>query len=165
MINSQFETISSLQYRIKSLQNQLEAFKSGDKYKKMEDDYKSMFRSEEARIHNLEVELSHAHARVVDVRNKWCEVVDDLYTEHTKALVAKDREIKSLKDRIIEVERQRDEALDKVSSQRLELYEVKTALLEEQGKNLKLTAQINHDYENSSKPSSQSPNHKKISNS
>ena len=52
-----------------------------------------------------------------------------------------------------------------IVEQRRELYEVKTELEEEKGKNLKLTAQINRDYENSSKPSSQSPNHKKISNS
>jgi hypothetical protein len=41
---------------------------------------------------------------------------------------------------------------------------VRTELEEEKGKNLKLKAQINRDYENSSKPSSLKPNHKKITN-
>jgi len=44
------------------------------------------------------------------------------------------------------------------------LYQVRTELEEEQGKVLELKAQINRDYENSSKPSSQKPNHKKIEN-
>jgi hypothetical protein len=42
---------------------------------------------------------------------------------------------------------------------------VKTELEEEKGRNLKLTAQVNRDFENSSIPSSLKPNHKKIQNS
>ena len=124
-----------------------------------------MLHTEECRIHKLEVELSKAHAQTIDVRNKWWDTIEDVYKDHQKEIAAKDARIRALEKRIILVEQQRDAALDKVAEQRRELYEVKTELEEEQGKNLKLTAQINRDYENSSKPSSQSPNHKKISNS
>lgn len=48
--------------------------------------------------------------------------------------------------------------------QRHKIYELETALEEEKGKNLKLRAQINRDYENSSIPSSKTLRHKKISN-
>ncbi len=41
---------------------------------------------------------------------------------------------------------------------------MKTQLEEEKGKNQELTARVNRDYTNSSKPSSQSPNHGKIHN-
>jgi len=44
------------------------------------------------------------------------------------------------------------------------LAEVKRLLEEEHGKNLKLKAQMNRDYENSSIPSSRSVNHKMIKN-
>ena len=165
MYDSQFEYIATLQYRVKCLQAQVDAFKSGAKYQQMDEAYISLLNYEENRIHKLEVNLSKAHSQVISVRNKWWETLDDVTKDHKKELVIKDRIIKDLKRRVITVERQRDEALDKVTQQRHELYEVKTALEEEKGKNLKLTAQIHRDYENSSKPSSQSPNHKKISNS
>ncbi|WP_072852280.1 hypothetical protein [Lactonifactor longoviformis] len=45
-----------------------------------------------------------------------------------------------------------------------ELYEEKTQLEEEKEKNRELAARVNCDYTNSSKPSSQSPNHVKIHN-
>jgi hypothetical protein len=165
MNNYQYEFITTLQYRVKNLQAQVDAFKNGSKYLQMDAQYKSMLHTEECRIHKLEVELSKAHAQTIDVRNKWWDTIEDVYKDHQKEIAAKDARIRALEKRIILVEQQRDAALDKVAEQRRELYEVKTELEEEQGKNLKLTAQINRDYENSSKPSSQSPNHKKISNS
>ena len=165
MNDYQYEIISTLQYRVKNLQAQVDAFKNGSKYLQMDAQYKSMLHTEECHIHKLEVELSKAHAQTIDVRNKWWDTIEDVYKDHQKEIAAKDARIRALEKRIILVEQQRDAALDKVAEQRRELYEVKTELEEEQGKNLKLTAQINRDYENSSKPSSQSPNHKKISNS
>lgn len=70
-----------------------------------------------------------------------------------------------MEKRAIEAERQRDAALDKVTQQRQKIYALETALEEEKGKNLKLRAQINRDYENSSIPSSKAICRKKISNS
>ena len=56
MYDSQYEFIITLQYRVKSLQAQLEAFRSGNKYLQMEAEYKSLLRTEESRIHKLEVD-------------------------------------------------------------------------------------------------------------
>ena len=165
MNNYQYELIATLQYRVKNLKAQVDAFRNGSKYQQMDAQYKSLLHTEESRIHMLEVELSKAHAQTIDVRNKWWDTIEDIYKDHQKELAAKNARISALEKRIILVEQQRDAALDKVAEQRHELYEVKTELEEEKGKNLKLMAQINRDYENSSKPSSQSPNHKKISNS
>ncbi len=165
MNNYQYELIATLQYRVKNLKAQVDAFRNGSKYQQMDAQYKSLLHTEESRIHKLEVELSKAHAQTIDVRNKWWDTIEDIYKDHQKELAAKNARISALEKRIILVEQQRDAALDKVAEQRHELYEVKTELEEEKGKNLKLMAQINRDYENSSKPSSQSPNHKKISNS
>lgn len=165
MNNYQYELIATLQYRVKNLKAQVDAFRNGSKYQQMDAQYKSLLHTEESRIHKLEVELSEAHAQTIDVRNKWWDTIEDIYKDHQKELAAKNARISALEKRIILVEQQRDAALDKVAEQRHELYEVKTELEEEKGKNLKLMAQINRDYENSSKPSSQSPNHKKISNS
>ena len=164
MYDSQYEFITTLQYRVKSLQAQLEAFRSGNKYLQMEAEYKSLLRTEESRIHKLEVDLSRAHAQTIDVRNKWWETIEDIYKEHQKELAAKDTLIRELEKRAFNAERQRDELLDKKRDLLHELYEVKTELEDEKEKNQHLKAQLNRDYENSSKPSSQSVNHKKITN-
>lgn len=55
--------------------------------------------------------------------------------------------------------------LDKVKELQHQFYETAVRLEEEQGKNLKLRAQINRDYENSSIPSSKTLRKKKITNS
>jgi len=165
MTDSQYEYLTTLQYRVKNLKDRLEAFESGAIYKKMEEDYKSLLHTEENRIKKLEKELLKANAEISRARNRWLKVLDDTCDGYERQLATKDKRIRELEERVLVVERQRDSALDKIKDQRLELYDVKTALEEELGKNLKLTAQINRDYENSSKPSSQSPNHKKISNS
>mgnify|MGYP000703688771 FL=1 len=70
-----------------------------------------------------------------------------------------------MEKRAIRAEKQRDIALEKVTSQRRELCKVKTELDDEKQKVQKLTAQINRNYENSSIPSSKSIARKKISNS
>ena len=164
MYDSQYEFIATLQYRIKSLQTQLEAFRSGAKYLQMEAEYKSLLHTEESRIHKLEAELSRAHAQTIDVRNKWWETIEDIYKDHQKELAAKDIRIKELEKRALNAERQRDELMDKKRDLLHELYEVKTELEDMKEKNQHLKAQLNRDYENSSKPSSQSVNHKKITN-
>ncbi len=140
MTNNQYEFITTLQYRIKNLQAQVDAFKTGSKYQQMEVQYKSMLHTEECRIHKLEFELSKAHAQTINVRNKWWDTIEDVCKDHQKEIAAKDARINALEKRIILVEQQRDAALDKVSEQRRELYEIKTELEEEKGKNLKKNA-------------------------
>ncbi|SDB67464.1 transposase [Butyrivibrio sp. INlla16] len=164
MNNSQYEYITTLQYRNKALKARVEAFENGSMYKKMEADYNSLLHTEESRIHKLEVALSKSHAQTVDVRNIWWEVLEDVFKEHEKENSAYEARIKQLEQRVLEVERQRDSALDAKKELRLKLYEALTELEEEKGKNMHLKAQLNRDYENSSKPSSQSVNHKKITN-
>nr|WP_287082728.1 DUF6444 domain-containing protein [Blautia sp. LMAG:36] len=75
------------------------------------------------------------------------------------------QELQEMEKRALLAEKQRDDALDKVKELRLQFYETAARLEEEQGKNLKLRAQINRDYENSSIPSSKIIKRKKITNS
>ena len=129
MINGQFEHISALQYRVKSLSAQVEAFKSGAKYQEMDSNCRALIKKMEQNRIKYQNELARAHAETIDVRNKWFQTCDDLDKEHAAEIKEKDREIAMLKARLLEVERQRDAALDKVTEQRHELYEVKTCLL------------------------------------
>jgi hypothetical protein len=164
-MNRSFEQLSALEYRLKAANNIIESFESGDRYTKLQTKHDKELRSKERQIKNLAMELAQAHSDIVTIRNQWFEVFEDfqIASEREKAVLLK--EIKQLKERVLKTEQQRDAALDKLAEQRKELYEVKTELDVEKGKVLKLTAQINRDYENSSLSSSKSIRHKKIANS
>ena len=130
----------------------------------MQEEYLKELRSLEREIRKLKDELSCAHSETVSVRNRWFEIFEELQKEYERRLSALQKELERMERCAIKAERQRDAALAKVAQQRHKIYELETALEEEEGRNLKLRAQINRDYENSSIPSSQTIRHKKISN-
>ena len=109
-------------------------------------------------------ELASARAETVTVRNYWLQVLDDMEKAHAKELSKKNTEIKMLEKKNLELHNMLDEEKEKRKAILSEMYQVKTELEEERGKNQKLMAQLRRDYENSSKSSSLSPNHKKITN-
>ena len=164
-MNNSFETISILQYRLKAADEKIAALESGDKYIQMETYYWGIIRGLEATIKNLKIELAKAHAETVTVRKNFLEVNEDLQKEHQKELSKSHTALKNMEKRALEAEKERDEACDLLKKERLEKYRIGAELEEEKGKNKKLTAQLNHDYENSSIPSSMSIKKRKISNS
>lgn len=161
-----FESFSALQYRNRALARQVEEFKSGEKYVKMAADYKKLLDFHNKEMKRMERELAKAHSEAVTVRKYWGGVMDDLDKEHqeeTARLLAK---IGRLEKENLELARQRDEAKDKLKERTRQYYEAASELEEERGKNKKLTAQVNKDFENSSIPSSkQKTRKKKIPNS
>lgn len=164
-MNSSFEYITTLEYRLKAANAQIHAFKSGEKYIRMQEEYLKELRSLERKIQKLEDELSHARSETVSIRNQWFGIFEELEKECARKLSALQKKLGQMEERAIKAERQRDAALDKVTRQRHKIYALETALEEEKGRNLKLKAQINRDYENSSIPSSKTLHHKKIANS
>ena len=164
-MRNDFVTMSDLQYVNVNLRRQLDAFRNGSKYIQMQKAYDDMLRKEERIIRELKKELSDARAQVVDVRNKWFQTCEDVLEEKEKLCREKDAQIERLNQRVLEVERQRDEALDKLKAKTAAFYETGTQLEEEKEKNRLLQSRLNKDYTNSSKPSSANPNHKTIHNS
>lgn len=161
-----FETASILQYRNRSLTRQLEAFQSGEKYIQMEAAYKELLRFHHREIKRLEYELSRAHSETVTVRRYWGEVMDDVYREQQALERRLLLQIERLKKQNLALAMQRDAAMDKLRERTQQYYAVAAELEEERGKNKKLTAQVNRDFENSSLPSSlQRAGRKKIANS
>ena len=161
-----FETVSTLQYRNRSLLKQVEDFKSGEKYRQMAAEYKKLLRFHHQEMKRMENELAKAHKETVTVRRYWNEVMDDLDKEHQAMVRRLTAEIERLKKQNLELARQRDAAKDKLKERTQQYYAIATELEEERGKNKKLTAQVNRDFENSSIPSSQQkPGKKKIPNS
>lgn len=164
-MNISFEYTTALQYRVKSLSQQLKDFESGEKYVKMKTGSNRIVDSLNKTIASLKSQLAEAHKETARVREYWFEVFEDINKEHEKELKERDNIIEKQKKRILEVERQRDDIKDRFHERTLELYGVQTELEDEKGKNKKLTAQVNRDFENSSIPSSAQIGRKKIINS
>ena len=163
-MNNNFEYITNLQYKVKSLTAQVKAFESGEKYAKMYSEFKTLLSQRDKDIIKLKHELADAHCQIVTARKNWMQVMEDIEIEHEREMKEKDRRIKKLEERAFKSEGMLDSAIDKLKEKNIELYKVMTELEEEKGKNQELRAQINRDYENSSISSSMKPNHKKISN-
>jgi len=159
------EWLSNLQYKVKSLAERVREFESGEKYTSMKADFKIQLAEKDKEIRALKTELADANARTVTVRENWLGVIADMEKGHARELRAKDSRIKALGGRLLEVERQRDEAKGKLLAKAQELYGALTELEDERGRNRKLAAQLNRDHENSSTPSSMKPNRKMIANS
>ena len=163
-MNHSFEYTTTLEYRLKAANAEILAFKSGEKYVQLQAANQKVVRTLERQIRVLEEGICRSHREAITVRNQWFEIFEELQAESDRKQAEFEKEKKHLKEKIVKAERQRDAALDKVTEQRHTIYELGTELEDEKGKNLKLTAQINRDYENSALSSSKSIKNKKISN-
>jgi hypothetical protein len=163
-IGSNFEYITNLQYKVKNLTYQLESFQSGEKYVLMRSEFAKQLDAKKKEIEKLKSELAVSHRKIITVRKNWEQVSDDISKEHEKELRERERQIKVLNDKLLATQGQLDETKDKLKNKTEELYQVKTELEKQKEINHQLKAQINRNYENSSIPSSQNPNRKKISN-
>ena len=152
------------EYELKNLRKKVKEYESGEKYVKMKKEFLKTFRAHEREINRLKKDLGKAHAENVSMRKCWSEVFDDMEAEHKKELEKMQTEIRKHEKKNIEMARQRDAALDKVRDTKKELYKVKCELYEATQKIEALNIRIKKNYKNSSKPSSQEPNHPKIPN-
>lgn len=164
-MRSDFDSMFTLRLRLRAAHEENAALRSGQAYVRMQKCYEQQLREKERQIARLKTEVGKAQASVVTMRKNWTEILEELSEEADRALKAKDKEIERMQEKIWEAQRQRDEVMDKLQAEREAKYQALTELEDEKGKNRKLMAQINRDFENSSKPSSDKPLHKKIANS
>lgn len=134
-MNKSFEYITTLEYRLKVALNEIAAFKSGQKYIQMEQHLWGIIRNLESQIKSLKTELAKAHSETVTVRNYWFDVADDMESEKHKEINKITKELKSMEKRALKAEKQRDDALDKITEQRKEICRLSIELEEE--KNIK----------------------------
>ena len=159
-----FEYIGALQQENKILKKEVADFKSGERFKQIQREHQKLVDEYRRQIKQLNLVIEGLHR---DVKNawKWCE---EAYEDALKELHASMKELKrALKEKEkkwLLSEREREQALSKITDLCRENSELKTQLYDEQGRNKKLLAQLNRDYENSSIPSSQSRNRSKIPN-
>lgn len=163
-IGSNFEHITKLQFKVKALTSQVQSFETGEKYVSMCSKFEKLLSAKDREIANLKSNLNRARLEIRTVRTTWMQVIDDISDEHEKKLRKKDRDINTLKTQLLATQQQLDQTRDRLKEKSIELYQAKTEIEDQKGVNQKLKAQINRDYENSSIPSSQKPNRKKITN-
>lgn len=155
----------TFQCRLKALKAEVQAFKSGEKYRQIKLLHQKDIHAYKRKVQKLQAELSRAHSNAIDIRDQWFQIFEDMQKEYDRKLEELRKANRELEKRALKAERQRDEALDKITVLRRQLYETASELEDEKGRNLKLRVQINRDYENSSMPSSKTIKKKKISNS
>ena len=151
--------------RLKAAQTRIKELESGERYIHLQELHQKEYMAYERKLRRLTQDLAAAHRETIRVRNYWFQVLEDMQRELEQAKRKAEQELKKMEKRALDAEKQRDDALDKAKEIRLQYYETAAELEEERGKNLKLRAQINRDYENSAIPSSKSIKRKKIANS
>ena len=151
--------------RLKAAQTRIKELESGERYIHLQELHQKEYMAYERKLRRLTQDLAAAHRETIRVRNYWFQVLEDMQRELEQAKRKAEQELKKMEKRALDAEKQRDDALDKAKEIRLQYYETAAELEEERGKNLKLRAQINRDYKNSSIPSSKSIKRKKIANS
>lgn len=160
-----FEYATQLQYENKALRERIRLLESGEAYLRLRKEYERLLEEKEREIRQLKAELEESRRQSARNRENWFQVYEDMEKEKKKESRAKAAEIRRLRKLFREAVRSRDRWKEKYLEQLRLKYEAETALEEEKGKNLKLRAQLNRDYENSSIPSSKTVRHKKITNS
>ena len=164
-MNTSFEYTTVLEYRLKALERENSALKSGEKYIRIKKEHDKVVCHYERMLKNRDTEIAKLNQTIIRIRKNWFEVFEDLQKEHRREINRLHAVNKKLEHRALQAEQKCEELYDKKKELLHELYDVKIQLEDEKGKNLKLTAQINRDYENSSIPSSKSLHPKKIVNS
>lgn len=139
---------------VESPKSRSAGIKSGEKYRQIKLLHQIDIHAYERKVQKLQAELSCARSKAIDIRNHWFQIFEDLQKEYDRKLEELQKANRELEKRALKAERQGDKALDKITVLRRRLYETASGFEDEKGRNLKLRAQINRDYENSSMPSS-----------
>ncbi|MDE7204531.1 MAG: transposase [Lachnospiraceae bacterium] len=164
MNNQEYFLNTSLSYQLQAARRELADFRSGEIFQKLRRDYEGIIRSQKREIEKLRRERDELSFTRKGITRQWTEVLDDMAREYEKEVKKLKKTIAELMDiiasltnRNTELEGQKKELLHKY-------YETASQLEEAQGMIVKLQAQVNHNYENSSLPSSKCIDRKKITN-
>ena len=96
-MHSNFEYITTLQYRNQALEKKVRSLESGEKYVQLQTDYQKLLSKKEREICDLKTELEQAHRTIHLIRKQWFEVFEDLEKEHATFVKKLEQEIKHLK--------------------------------------------------------------------
>lgn len=164
-MNSSFEQISILQYRLKAAYEKIKAYESGEMYTKLKEEHKKEVRVLQRQNKQIKNELCQTRKAFITMRNEWFTIFDEYEKEKEKEIAKANEKAIFEKNYRYRVEKERDELIEEKANMRKEIYQLKIELTDEKDKRQKLIAQVNRNHENSSLPSSKVLRRKKISNS
>ncbi len=164
MNDQQYFLTTSLSYQLKAAQRELASFRSGEVYARLRADYGKMIRDKDLIIKRLQKERDDFSFSRKEITRQWTEVFEDVQKEHEKEVKNLKNVIAELLDIVASLKNLNAELDEKRKKALNDYYEAAAKLEDAQGLILKLTAQVNHNYENSSLPSSKCINRKKITN-
>lgn len=155
---AQRDVIASLQYRNKALERENQALKNGSIYKKLILGRERMQRYYEKRLKRCEKELETFEKKLRRSLDMWFQVFQDVQDDCAEKLAAKDALLGEMIQKLQKMQK-------KLRNKSKELINTRAQLQEEKDKIQKLTEQVNQNFENSSRPSSQVPFRDKVPNS
>lgn len=164
MHDREYFLTTSLSYQLQAARRELADFRSGDIYQKLRADYEGIIRERNLTIKKLQKERDAFSFSRREITRQWMDVLEDLQKEHEKETEKLKKTIAELLDIIISLKNRNGELDEKRKKALSDYYETAGKLEEAQGIVIKLTAQVNHNYENSSMPSSKCIGRKKITN-
>ena len=154
MNNQQFFLNTSLSYQLRAARQELASFRSGEAYVKLRTEYERVIRDLNHTIKKQQKEREDLSFSRKEITRQWLDVLEDVQKEHEKEVRKLKKAITELLD-IVASLKNRNAELDEKRKQALsDYYETAVKLEEALGLIVKLTAQVNHNYENSSLPSS-----------
>lgn len=164
MKDREYFMTTSLSYQLKAARRELADFRSGEAYRKLRADYEGIIREQDLTIKKLRKERDGLSFSRKEITRQWMEVVEDVQKEGRKEVEKLKRTIAELLDIILSLKNRNAELDERRKKALKDYYEAASRLEEAQGLIVKLTAQANHNYENSSLPSSKCTDRKKITN-
>ena len=164
MNDQQYFLTTSLSYQLKAAQRELSSFHSGEAYVKLRRDYEGIIRDLRLTVKKLQKERDDFSFSRKEITRQWMDVLEDIQKEHEKEVKKLKKAIAELLDIIAGLKNRNAELDEKRKKALNDYYETAAKLEDAQGLIVKLTAQVNHNYENSSLPSSKCIDRKKITN-
>ena len=160
-----FEDVFALRCRNRALRRRIEELESGGAYAKLDEQMGLLIKSHAAEVKRLKAEIASGDRTLRTMRKEWFRVFENVQKEHEAELRRAEREAAAATRRALAAERKADALLDERSERDARIRELEAEVEDLRGRNAKLTAQVNRDFENSSLPSSaQGPARKKIPN-
>ena len=164
MNDQQYFLTTSLSYQLRAARQELSSFRKGEAYVKLRRDYESIIRDLNLTIKKLRQERDDFSFSRREITRQWMDVLEDVQKEHEKEVAKLKKAITELVDIVASLKNRNAELDEKRKKALNDYYKTATKLEDAQGLIVKLMAQVNHNYENSSMPSSKCINRKKITN-
>lgn len=164
MHDREYFLTTSLSYQLQAARRELADFRSGEIFRKMRTDYEKIIREQNLTIKKLRKERDDFSFSRKEITRQWMDVLEDVQKEYEAEIKRLKKVIAELLDMIASLKNRNAELDEKRKKALSDYYETAVKLEEAQGLILKLTAQVNHNYENSSMPSSKCIDRKKIMN-